>query len=65
MIAADCRVFPLTRAKDRSEYSYVAAQSATGVRSPNQKAHQRPSRDAWRFFVARIVAGVRKPVLWR
>lgn len=35
MNTADFRIFPLTRPKDRSEYSYVAAQSATGLGSLN------------------------------
>ncbi|CAQ43675.1 hypothetical protein Smlt0060 [Stenotrophomonas maltophilia K279a] len=44
----------------------VAAQSATGFSSPNPKAHQRPSTDARRFFVARcVVAGDCLPVLRR
>ncbi len=57
--------FALTGAKRRREYANVAAQSATGIGVPNQKAHQRPSTDARRFFIARIVAGACRPVLWR
>lgn len=44
--------FPLTAAHGRSNYSLVAAQSATGLGSPTSTAHQRPSTDARRFFVA-------------
>lgn len=44
----------------------VAAQSATGIGLPNHKAHQRPSFDARRFFIAcRVVAGDCLPVLRR
>jgi len=44
--------FPLTHAHGRSKHSPVAANSATGIGLPDSKAHQRPSLDARRFFVA-------------
>lgn len=43
---------PLTPAHGRSNYSPVAANSATGLGSSTPTAHQRPSTDARRFFVA-------------
>ncbi len=57
--------FSLTSALERSNYYCVAAQSATGIGVPEHEAHQRPSIDAWRFFIARIDAGVYRPSLWR
>jgi len=44
--------FPLTPAHGRSKYSPVAANSAIGIGLPDSKAHQRPSPDERRFFVA-------------
>ncbi|WP_425509227.1 hypothetical protein [Xanthomonas cannabis] len=56
----------LTSCGQGGQHSHVAAQSATGFDSPNPEAHQRPSTDARRFFVARcVVAGDCLPVLWR
>lgn len=49
--------FALTGAERRREYSNIAAQSATGIGLPITQAHQRPSIDARRFFVARHRAG--------
>lgn len=56
----------LTIPAQQAQHYPVAAQSATGFDSPNHKAHQRPSTDARRFFIACcVVAGDCLPVLWR
>lgn len=56
----------LTMRGQCAQHSHVAAQSATGFCSPTHEAHQRPSIDARRFFIARcVVAGDCLPVLWR
>lgn len=56
----------LTTDARRGQDCAVAAQSATGFDSPNPEAHQRPSTDARRFFIACcVVAGHCLPVLWR
>jgi len=56
----------LTAPAHPMQHCPVAAQSATGFSSPNPEAHQRPSTDARRFFIACcVVAGDCLPVLWR
>ncbi|GEM_PF-6602751 len=56
----------LTTLMSQAQDGRVAAQSATGIGVPNQKAHQRPSTDVRRFFVACvIVAGDCLPALRR
>jgi hypothetical protein len=57
--------FSLTSTRERSNHYPVAAKSATGIGVPEHEAHQRPSIDAWRFFIARIDAGACRPALWR